>query len=162
MEWDNTVSHFPIAERFLAGIFQSVTARTAGFNTLPVGDMSNGALFLIIILMFIGASPGSCGGGIKTTTVACLASLGLSRLKGIEKPTLFKRSISHESVGRAASITMVSIIVVVVGTMGLLVAETGSGGMLNRGKFIEIFFERNNPEGQKLLNLVQEHTHTRI
>lgn len=141
MEWNNTVSGFRLHERFLAGFFQAVTARTAGFNTLPVGDMANGALFLIIILMFIGASPGSCGGGIKTTTVACLFSLGMSRLKGIARPTLFKRSITQESVGRAASVTMVSVLVIVIGTMVMLIDETGSGVMLDRGKFIEIFFE---------------------
>ena len=141
MEWGNTLSLFNLPDKFLAGLFQSVTARTAGFNTLPIGDMANGALFLIIILMFIGASPGSCGGGIKTTTVACLFSLGLSRLKGIERPTIFKRSITQESVGRAASVTMVSMLVVVIGTMVALIAETGAGGLLDRGKFIEIFFE---------------------
>jgi trk system potassium uptake protein len=141
MEWDNTLSLFSLPDKFLAGFFQAVTARTAGFNTLPIGDMANGALFLIIILMFVGASPGSCAGGIKTTTVACLFSLGLARLKGIERPTLFKRSITQESVGRAASVTMVSMLVVVSGTMVMLIAETGSGGLLNRGKFIELFFE---------------------
>lgn len=141
MEWDNTLSLFNLPDKFLAGFFQAVTTRTAGFNTLPIGDMANGALFLIILLMFVGASPGSCGGGIKTTTVACLFSLGLSRLKGLEKPTIFKRSITQESLGRAASVTMVSMLVVCIGTMVMLIAETGSGGMLNRGKFIEIFFE---------------------
>jgi trk system potassium uptake protein len=141
MEWRNTVSGFSLPQRFLAGFFQSVTARTAGFNTLPIGDMANGALFLMIILMFIGASPGSCGGGIKTTTVACLSSLGMSRLKGMEKPTIFKRSITQESVARAASVAMVSMLVVVAGTMLMLLAEGGSGGILDRGKFIKIFFE---------------------
>jgi trk system potassium uptake protein len=141
MEWDRTLLHLRLPEKFLAGFFQAVTTRTAGFNTLPIGEMDNEALFFMILLMFIGASPGSCGGGIKTSTVACLFSLGLSRLKGVERPTLFKRSITQESVGRAASVTMVSMLVVVIGTLIMLIAETGSGGLPNRGKFIEIFFE---------------------
>jgi trk system potassium uptake protein TrkH len=141
MEWGNTLSIPHLPEKFLAGFFQTVTTRTAGFNTLPIGDMVNEALFLMIIFMFIGASPGSCGGGIKTSTAACLFSLGFSRLKGFEKPRLFNRSISQESVGRAISITMVSMLVVVIGTMVMLIAETGLSGTLNRGKFIEIFFE---------------------
>ncbi len=141
MEWDNAVSRLNLPEKFLAGFFQAVTTRTAGFNTLPIGEMANEALFFMILLMFIGASPGSCGGGIKTTTIACLYSLGLSRLKGFQRPSLFKRSITQESVGRAASVAMVSILVVVAGTLAALIAETGSGGMLNRGKFIDIFFE---------------------
>ena len=142
MEWGNTLSTLRLPEKFLAGFFQTVTTRTAGFNTLPVGDLVNEALFLMILLMFIGASPGSTGGGIKTSTAACLFSLGFSRLKGLEKPRLFNRSISQESVGRALSVTMVSMLVVVTGTMVLLILESGGGPTpLSRGKFIEIFFE---------------------
>jgi len=142
MEWGNTLSILCLPERFLAGFFQTVTTRTAGFNTLPIGDMVNEALFLMILLMFIGASPGSTGGGIKTSTAACLFSLGFSRLKGLEKPRLFNRSISQESIGRALSVTLVSTLVVVIGTMVLLIIESGGGSTLHdRGKFIEVFFE---------------------
>jgi len=142
MEWGNTLSILRLPEKLLAGFFQTVTTRTAGFNTLPIGDMVNEALFLMIIFMFIGASPGSCGGGIKTSTAACLFSLGLSRLKGFDRPRIFNRSISQESVGRAVSVTMVSMLVVVIGTMMLLIVEPGGvSAALNRGKFIEMFFE---------------------
>ena len=142
MEWGNTLSTFRLPEKFLAGFFQTVTTRTAGFNTLPIGDLVNEALFFMILLMFIGASPGSTGGGIKTSTAACIFSLGFSRLKGLEKPRLFNRSISQESVGRALSVTIVSMLVVVIGTMVLLILESGgSATPLSRGKFIEIFFE---------------------
>jgi trk system potassium uptake protein len=142
MEWNNTLYNLPIPEKFLAGFFQAVTTRTAGFNTLPIGNMVNEALFFMIILMFIGASPGSCGGGIKTSTAACLFSLGYSRFKGYERPRIFNRTISQESVGRAGSVTMVSALVVIVGTMMLLITESGRGSaILNRGKFIEMFFE---------------------
>jgi trk system potassium uptake protein TrkH len=65
MEWHNTLAPLPASGRLMAGFFQSVTARTAGFNTLPIGEMANETLFILILLMFIGASPGSCGGGIK-------------------------------------------------------------------------------------------------
>ncbi|RLB11518.1 MAG: Trk family potassium uptake protein, partial [Deltaproteobacteria bacterium] len=103
MEWNNTMSHLSAPFKVLAGFFQSVTARTAGFNTLPIEKMANETLFLLILLMFIGASPGSCGGGIKTSTFATIFLMGISRLKGYENPHAFRRSISKEGVGKAIS-----------------------------------------------------------
>ena len=142
MEWHNTLAPLSIPDRFLAGFFQSVTARTAGFNTLSIGNMANETLFVLILLMFIGASPGSCGGGIKTTTFACLTMLGVSRLRGLERPQLFHRTISSESVGKAISVVMVSVVVVIIATMALLMTELGEvAHPMSRGKFIELFFE---------------------
>ena len=142
MEWHNTLAPLSIPDRFLAGFFQSVTARTAGFNTLSIGNMANETLFVLILLMFIGASPGSCGGGIKTTTLACLAILGVSRLRGLESPQLFHRTISNESVGKAISVVMVSVVVVIIATMALLMTELGEvAHPMSRGKFLELFFE---------------------
>lgn len=141
-EWHNTLAPLSLPGRFLAGTFQAVTARTAGFNTLPIGNMANETLFIIIVLMFVGASPGSCGGGIKTTTVACLSVLGISRLRGHERPQLFRRTISEESVGKAISVLMISIVVVVCGTTVLLMTELGEvSHPLSRGKFLELLFE---------------------
>ena len=67
-----TIGEFPIHSKFLASLFQSVTARTAGYNTIEIGKLYDGSLLLLIVLMFIGASPSSTGGGIKTTTAAVL------------------------------------------------------------------------------------------
>jgi trk system potassium uptake protein TrkH len=92
--------------------------------------------------MFIGASPGSCGGGIKTTSLATLAILGTSRLRGHTRPQLFNRTISDQSVGKAISVIMLSIIVVCVGTMLLLMTEIGNvAHPQSRGKFLELLFE---------------------
>ncbi len=142
MEWHNTLSPLSVPGRFLSAFFQSVTARTAGFNTLPIGSMANETLFFLILLMFIGASPGSCGGGIKTTTLATLIVLGTSRLRGRERPQLFNRTISEVSVGKAISVTMLSMFVVCVGVMLLLMTEIGDvPHLLNRGNFLELLFE---------------------
>jgi trk system potassium uptake protein TrkH len=104
--------------------------------------MANETLFVLILLMFIGASPGSCGGGVKTTTLACLAMLGMSRLRGRERPHLFHRTISNESVGKAISVVMVSAVVVIIATMALLMTELGEvAHPMSRGKFLELFFE---------------------
>jgi trk system potassium uptake protein len=142
MEWGNTLAPLSISGRFLAAFFQSVTARTAGFNTLPIGNMANQTLFLLILLMFIGASPGSCGGGIKTTSFATLAVLGLSRFQGRDRPLLFNRTISATSVGKAVSVVILSAMVICLGVMLLLITEIGQvSHMKSRGQFLEILFE---------------------
>jgi trk system potassium uptake protein TrkH len=107
-----------------------------------MGNLANETLFFIILLMFIGASPGSCGGGIKTTTMATLAVLGLSRVRGHKRPQLFNRTISEMSVGKAISVIMLSIIVVCAGVMLLLMTEIGDlAHPQSRGKFLELLFE---------------------
>lgn len=142
MEWHNTLAPLSIPERFLAGFFQSVSARTAGFNTLSIGNMANETLFVFIFLMFIGASPGSCGGGVKTTTLATLTMLGVSRFRGRGRPQLFHRTISNESVGKAISIVMVSMVVIAIAAMILLMTELGEvPHAQSRGKFLELLFE---------------------
>ena len=142
MEWDNTLSCLSLPDRFLAACFQSVTARTAGFNTLPFDLMANETLFVIIMLMFVGASPGSCGGGIKTTTFSSLILLGVSRLRGHERPRAFKRTIAMESMGKAVSMVMVSIAVVALGVTLLLMTELGDASHPeSRGKYLELLFE---------------------
>lgn len=142
MEWYNTLAPLPLADRFLAAFFQSVSARTAGFNTLPIGGLANETLFTLILLMFIGASPGSCGGGIKTTTFASLVTLGLARLRGFVRPQLFRRTIPEASIGKAVSVLMISTVVIVAGLMTLLVTELGEvSHLMSRGKFLELLFE---------------------
>ena len=142
MEWHNILRPLSVPSRFLSAFFQSVTSRTAGFNTLSIGNMANETLFLIILLMFIGASPGSCGGGIKTTSLATIVILGTSRFRGHRRPQLFKRTISDESIGKAISLIMLSIIIVCVGTMLLLMTEIGNvAHPQSRGKFLELLFE---------------------
>ena len=142
MEWKNTLEPLSIPDRFMGALFQSITARTAGFNTVLIGNMANETLFFIMLLMFIGASPGSCGGGVKTTSFATLVMLGVSRFRGQDRPQLFKRSISAVSIGKAVSVIMLSAMVICVGIMLLLMTELGNvGHPESRGKFLELLFE---------------------
>jgi len=142
MEWHNSLAPLSVPGRFLADFFQSVSARTAGFNMLAIGNLANETLFVLMLLMFVGASPGSCGGGIKTTTFAALAVLGISRLRGQERPQLFHRTISEGSTGKAVSIVIISALVVIIATMIILMTELGElPHPLSRGKFLELFFE---------------------
>lgn len=142
MEWNNTLKGLPPADRFLGAFFLSVSARTAGFNTLPMGNMANETLFVVIVLMFIGAGPGSCAGGIKSTTFATLVLWGVSGFRGQSRPQVFKRSIPPASIEKAVSVAMVGVLVVSVGTMALLMSEIGEvPHVMSRGKFLELFFE---------------------
>ncbi len=142
MEWRNTLAPLSAPERVLASFFQAVSARTAGFNTLPIQAMANETLFVIILLMFIGACPGSCGGGIKTTTFVTLFLTGLSRLSGRVRPHLFNRTIPAASVGKAASVFMISALVIIIGLLAVLATDLGdTSHMQSRGKFLELFFE---------------------
>jgi trk system potassium uptake protein TrkH len=142
MEWSNTLAPLRIHNRILAAFFQAVTARTAGFNTLVISDMASETLFILLMLMFIGACPGSCGGGIKTTTFASLTLLGVAGLRGRRRPQLFHRTIAEESIGKAIGLVMVSAVVVLLGTIALLTAEFGEFPQyLVHGKFLELIFE---------------------
>jgi len=141
-EWHNTLGALSVPGRFLSSFFQAVSARTAGFNTLSIGNMANETLFVLILLMFVGASPGSCGGGIKTTSLAALAVLGMSRFRGQEHSQIFGRTLSEGSVKKATNLVMLGIVVVCAGIIVLQVTEIGRvSHQQSRGKFLELFFE---------------------
>ena len=99
----------PLGERILVSLFQSVTTRTAGFNTTDLTSFSEKGQMLMILLMLIGGSPGSTAGGIKTTTIAVLVSSALSVFRKEEDTLLFKRSISEDTVKSAATILLLYI-----------------------------------------------------
>jgi trk system potassium uptake protein TrkH len=142
MEWHNTLAALSIPERLLASLFQSITARTAGFNTLDIDIMANETLFCICILMFIGACPGSCGGGVKTTTVAGLAVMGISRLRGFQRPQIFRRTLTENSMSKATSVVMISAAVITLAIMVLMISELGDlSHTQTRGRFLELVFE---------------------
>jgi len=142
MEGSNTLRGLPGPEKVLAALFQSITARTAGFNTLDLGQFANGSLFMMIMLMFIGAGSGSCAGGVKVGTAATLSILAFSRLRGYEAPQIFRRTFSQASVFRAMNVVLVSIMVVAVATLLLQITElSGISYAESRGKFLEILFE---------------------
>jgi len=142
MEWDNTLSPLNIPGRLLAALFQSISSRTAGFNTLDMGSMANETLFMLCILMFIGACPGSCGGGVKTTTVAGLAVMGISRLRGFNRPQVFRRALTDASMSKATSVVMISAAAITLAVMVLMMSELGGlSHTQTRGRFLELFFE---------------------
>lgn len=113
-----------LTERFspLAALFHSVSARTAGFSTVPLGNFSEAGLLVMIVLMFIGASPGSTGGGIKTTTFFTLL-VGIRSAATNRSEKAFRYSLPKEAFRKAAVITLIGLLVVLVGTLLFMLAE---------------------------------------
>jgi trk system potassium uptake protein TrkH len=108
-EYDNALNSLPIGTRLLASLFQSVTTRTAGFNTVSTTNLHSVTIFLWIILMFIGASPGGTGGGIKTSTIAVLFLAIRARLRGEEEIVYARRSVPKDVVYRATAIVALAL-----------------------------------------------------
>ncbi|MGN7402578.1 TrkH family potassium uptake protein [Cytobacillus praedii] len=111
--------------KILGSLFQSVTARTAGANTLPIGDLTHSALLLIIMLMFIGAGSGSTAGGIKITTLAVLVAAVWTQIRGKEDVVLFRRKIALETILKALTVTVIGLFIVVIVTMILSITDRG-------------------------------------
>ncbi|MGD9873573.1 MAG: TrkH family potassium uptake protein [Kiritimatiellia bacterium] len=111
------------ADAIMASVFQSVTARTAGFNTVDIGSFSPAVLLVIIALMFIGASPGSTGGGIKTTTVAALWAAIAASLRNRPHVELYRRTLQSATVYRALAVLCISLLLVTAFACALLCTE---------------------------------------
>ncbi len=142
MEWDNTIKGMTIPEKIMAGFFQSVTTRTAGFNTVDTGSLTNETLSLFMLFMFIGAGPGSCAGGIKTTTAAALVLLGISRVRGKDQAQVFGRTIPDTDINRATNTLLLGMGVVILGTMLLFMTEAnGISKIAGHQGFAQICFE---------------------
>lgn len=125
LEYTNSKSLLPLpmGEKLLASYFQAVTPRTAGFNTLNIGDLRPVTLLFMIVLMFIGASPGSTGGGIKTSTFATIAAAVWSIIKGKMDIEIFGRRLPRGTVLKAMAVAAVSMLLVITVTGILLVTE---------------------------------------
>ncbi len=141
-ELEHTLRSLSSGQKLMVSFFHSVTARTAGFNTLAIGEMTNGAILVLIVLMVIGASPGSTGGGIKTTTFAVIFTAFFARLRTEQQLRLFNRGISESTVTKSIGIAIFWIMAVCIAAFLLLITETYSmPSVLSRGILIELFFE---------------------
>jgi trk system potassium uptake protein len=113
--------------RILVPLFQSITCRTAGFNTVDISSLREATLAMMIFLMFFGASPGSCGGGVKTTTLALLTAFTFSRIRQGRRVNIFRKSIPTETVTRAVSLILIAIGIVCLVFFMLLIGDPVTG-----------------------------------
>ncbi|WP_294152910.1 TrkH family potassium uptake protein [uncultured Clostridium sp.] len=135
-----TLGSLNFGEKVLNSVFASITPRTAGFNSISTGDMTMSGKLVTIILMFIGGSPGSTAGGLKTTTFAVLILTVVSVLNGRDDTEVFGRRFSKESVYKAFALFVLVMAIVLGVTMILSVAEPEQ-------QFIDLLYEASSAIG---------------
>lgn len=125
MEFNNpyTIKDLSVSGKVLASFFQSVSPRTAGFNSLDMTALTVPTKFMMVILMIIGGSPSSTAGGIKTTTAAILFLTVISVVKGKEDPEVFERHFSKYLVYRAMAVAFISLCLIIIVAMLLSITE---------------------------------------
>jgi trk system potassium uptake protein TrkH len=130
----DTFGDFKFSDQLLLAWFQSVTTRTAGFNSIDISKMTDSGLFITIAMMFVGASPGGTGGGIKTTTLRVLSSCTQAILQGKEEVILYERKIAISLILKAIGVVFGSLATVI--TVTILISLTDPNL-----EFIQILFE---------------------
>lgn len=123
MEQSNVLRNMPFAERIWASFFQSVTARTAGFNTVDTGALTEGSKFVTILLMFVGGSPGSTAGGIKTTTLIVLLVCVRSNMRQEKGYNILDRRLDEEVVRKACTVMCTNLLLMLTATIVMLVLQ---------------------------------------
>jgi len=142
LEQEDVLAGMSPLEKILCSLFQSVTARTAGFNTVDIYHLTNPTLFVLVLLMFIGASPGSTGGGIKVTSFATLMMVLYNRLRGRSQTQFYHRALSPEVIQKTLTLFILSVCFVSICLILLLIFELeGIPHPESRGMFLELLFE---------------------
>ena len=114
---------YPLNERLLLSLFQSVTPRTAGFNTADYGQMSESGLLITIMLMMVGGAPGSTAGGMKVTTMAVLFLASATFLRRREQVNCFRRRIEKDAIQNAMALLTLYIFLLLGGAIVMATAE---------------------------------------
>jgi len=142
LEWGNTLAPLSFGERLLAIWFQGITPRTAGFSTLDFGAMAPVTLLLTMALMFVGASPGSTGGGVKTTTIAVLFALFVATVRSRRQTSMFRRGITGTTIATAVVVLSLALATVAAGLLAVAAIEHGdAGGSAARVRVLSEVFE---------------------
>lgn len=137
IEYNNvqTISNYSIKDKFLISAFQSTITRTAGFNSIPMDKIRDSSAFLMIILMFIGGSPASTAGGLKTTTLGVMMFTAFSVIRGEREAVFMKRAIPNNIIFKCMAITFICIGLVLMVALELSIFEN------EKFKFVDILFE---------------------
>lgn len=133
LELNSTLKPLHAGGKIMASFLQAITPRSGGVTTIEIPLLRESTQFLMILLMFIGAAPGSTGGGIKITTFAILAVTAYAKIRGKDDIVMFRHRISKDNVYRAITMTLLSLMLVVTATMLLTVTESAD--------FLSVLFE---------------------
>ncbi|MFQ5536521.1 MAG: TrkH family potassium uptake protein [Gemmatimonadota bacterium] len=146
-EWSNDLNGLSAVDRVFNAFFMSVTPRTAGFNTVDYAVATNATVFLTILLMVIGGSPGSTAGGLKTTTFTLLFLIFIARLRGDREVHAFHRTIPRETLQRAVGLVAGGLAFIALAVFVLMVTESRPGDIADRAHFLQLVFEAHSAFG---------------
>ena len=143
IEYGNSIAAESIPQKILSSFSFSFISRTAGLNLVDFSTLSGPSVIFTIILMFIGANPGSCGGGIKTTTAAVIVIFAVNNLIfGRNKTQIFNKTIPQDTVNKAVHIFIIGVLIIIFASLVLLISEIGSAPYTSvPGEFLQILFE---------------------
>ncbi len=142
LEYDGVLEHASWSERILIPLFHSVSCRTAGFNSVDLAKLSNATLFVMILLMTVGAGACSTAGGVKVSTVSMLVLHALARVQGKKYVNAFRRTIPQSAIDRAMASVMLFLIIAVIALTALSVVEQGDyAHNIEGGLFLDAMFE---------------------
>lgn len=137
LEWNYIIKDKTFDSKLLISLFQSVTCRTAGFNTVDIGALRDSTLSVMMLLMFIGGSPGSIAGGIKTTTFAVISGMVVSKFKGKKQVVFWNRSINEDIINKSMTLVILSFIFIYASTIAVLSVHSFD----EKNSFLQVIFE---------------------
>lgn len=142
LEWNGRFANLNPLEKVQAAAFHAISSRTAGFNTVEVGEFTAATLFITVLLMMIGAGPCSTAGGFKVSTLAVLVLHAWATFRGRSAATLFRRTISRDALEKAAATAMVFSVFAAIALTLLEVVETAAADQLRtHDVFLGLAFE---------------------
>ena len=137
LEWNYIMKDMPLKTKILTSIMQSITCRTAGFNSVDIGLLRESTLGIMMTLMFIGGSPGSIAGGIKTTTFAVISGLLISKIRGKKQVVFWNRAISDDALNRSMTLFVLAFVFIYTSTIVLLSFHSFD----TNNSFLQVVFE---------------------
>jgi len=137
LEWNFIIKDMPLKTKLLTSIMQSITCRTAGFNSVDIGHLRESTLGVMMTLMFIGGSPGSIAGGIKTTTFAIISGLLISKIKGKKQVVFWNRAVSEDAVNKSMTLFVLAFVFIYTSTIVLLSFHSFD----TANSFLQVVFE---------------------
>lgn len=142
LEWDNALRGMPFSQALLVSLFQSVACRTAGFNSVAIGQLTNATLFIMVLLMAIGAGPCSTAGGFKVSTMMLFAVRAWTTFRGYSRMSIFRRTVPANLMARATTAALLYIAVAIGALTALLVLEQSHEAHTGaQGIFLDSLFE---------------------
>ncbi|MCR4415394.1 MAG: hypothetical protein NUV77_23535 [Thermoguttaceae bacterium] len=142
LEWDHALRGMPLWRKLLVSAFHAVVPRTAGFNTVDIGALTQATLFILVLLMFVGAGPCSTGGGLKVSTFVVLLLRAWKTFWGFRRVNVFRRTIPPESIARATTAAILFVTVVIAAVLPLTIFEHPyPAGNTSERIFLDALFE---------------------